>query len=683
LGTAHVLLWFIGLAGIRLGAGRLRKSEKARLQMVDQIRTLSYAVEQNPASIVIADTNGKIEYVNSAFTQTTGYELEKIRGKRISIIKSNIHPPEFYKEMWKTVTSGKTWIGDICNRGQKGDLLWEYLSVSPIKNSKGEITNIVSVKMDDTERKRAKEALWKSEEKFRSISASAQDAIIMKDNDGNISFWNNAAEMIFGYTESEALGKNLHMLLSPKRYHEKNLPAFNEFRKTGQGSLIGTTVEVEAIKKDGSEFPIELSISAVQLDGLWSSIGIIRDMTERKRAEEDLRQAKEVAEDANRSKSEFLATMSHELRTPLNAIIGFSKVLLEGVVGELNKEQKKDVNYILSGGNQLLNLVNDILDISKIEAGKLIIENELLNLNDIIDNVINIVSLPAEKKSLTLDVEYGNDSPLNIFGDAARLQQVILNFVSNAVKFTDNGLVFIKIECRENKENDAIVKVSVKDSGIGIAKEELENIFEKFTQADSSTTRKYGGTGLGLAISKKLVELMGGTIDVSSQPGEGSTFWFELPLKLMNSPAPTEKASEVSENDRIQKRCKERIERVLVVDDNQPNQEIAHRMLNAMGCHVDAVGSGKEAIERVGKISYDLVFMDCQMPGMDGYETTTEIRKSGNNSENLPIIAMTAKAMEGDREKCLEAGMDDYISKPLSLEGLISILNRWGNHSGA
>lgn len=529
----HTFLWIVGLSGVNLGARRLRRSERERREMETQLHKLSHAVEQSPTSVVITDLKGNIEFINAAFSESSGYSSEEAIGKNISILKSGLHGDELFREILDTVHEDRVWRGDICTRKKDGESICELISASPIKTLDGEITNSIFVKIDDVERKRAEEALWKSEEKFRSISASAQDAIIMKDNDGNISFWNNAAEKIFGYKEEEVMGKNLHKLLSPQRYHAVNMPAFEQFRKTGKGNIVGATVEVEALKKDGTEIPIELSISAVKLDGNWNAIGIIRDVTDRKRVEEELKAAKEAAEAASRAKSDFLATMSHELRTPLNAIIGFSEILIDGIEGELTEEQKKDVTCIHSAGNNLLCLVNDILYLSKIEADKLSLENNPFDLRVTLKNIVDVLYPSAAVKGVDLKVEYGEEVPSDVTGDAGRIRQIILNFASNAIKFTDEGSATIRVEHEERTDKEGLYTISVEDTGMGIPEDKLETIFEKFTQADSSITRKHGGTGLGLTISKKLSELMGGTIGVSSVVGKGSIFWCKLPLKYV------------------------------------------------------------------------------------------------------------------------------------------------------
>ncbi|MEK6726565.1 MAG: PAS domain S-box protein [Deltaproteobacteria bacterium] len=527
----HAFLWIVGLSGVNLGARQIRRSERERSEMETQLRKLSHAVEQSPTSMVITDLKGNIEFTNAAFSESSGYSSEEAIGKNVSAIKSGLQSDELFRKILETVHEDRVWRGDICTRKKDGESICELVSASPIKDLDGEITNSLFVKIDDTERKRAEEALWKSEEKFRSISASAQDAIIMKDNDGNISFWNKAAEKIFGYKEDEVMGKNLHKLLSPQRYHEVNMAAFEQFRKTGKGNIIGTIVEVEALKKDGTEIPIELSISAVKLDGNWNAIGIIRDVSDRKRVEKELKAAKEAAEAASSAKSYFLATMSHELRTPLNAIIGFSEILIDGIEGELTKEQKKDVEYIHSAGSNLLGLVNDILDLSKIEAEKLSLENNPFDLRVAVNDIRNVLSPTAAEKGVELKVEFGKGVPTDVEGDSTRITQIILNFTSNAIKFTDKGSVTIRVRHEERTDREGLFIISVEDTGIGIPEDKLETIFEKFTQADSSVTRKHGGTGLGLTITKKLAELMGGTIGVSSKVGRGSIFWCKLPLK--------------------------------------------------------------------------------------------------------------------------------------------------------
>ena len=400
----------------------------------------------------------------------------------------------------------------------------------------------------------------------------------------------------------------------------------------------------------------------------------IRYAIERKRLEYETIAAREAALEAKRTTTEFLANMSHEIRTPLNAMIGATSLLLDT---NLEDAQSEWINMVHTSGESLLALINDILDLSRIEAGSLPIEPIPFNLESVVQEVKDIVAVRAEEKDLQFIVHYPIDVPRDFVGDPGLIRQVLTNLASNAIKFTHKGHVSISIACEEQTEKGAWLRLSVEDTGIGIPQDKLEQIFEKFTQAHTSTARQYGGTGLGLAICHQLVDLMGGTIAVDSRWGEGSTFHFRLQLPVTNQGTSDQVSPSNLGKAEVKPAAKPVNARVLVVEDNVFNQKVAAEMLRKLGCRVDVAANGREAVDMVQTFPYDLVFMDCQMPEMDGYEATAEIRRRDMDAKHIPIIAMTANAMQGDRERCLEAGMDDYVSKPVRMEYLTEILSQF------
>ncbi|NKB98432.1 MAG: response regulator [Pseudomonadales bacterium] len=422
----------------------------------------------------------------------------------------------------------------------------------------------------------------------------------------------------------------------------------------GIGHAIGA-IESAAIAAWGND----LSLIAL---GVVSSVGLASRLSEEK-------VSKELAENEAHAKSEFLANMSHEIRTPLNAIVGFTELLREM---ELGKDQRDYVKRVQTASKSLSGIINDVLDYSKIEAGKLVLENQPMSVTSIFNNMESMFSERAVENDTQLTLHIAEDVPKQIKGDSLRVAQILTNLISNALKFTNNGTVDVSAKVVTQGESETRIRFEVKDTGIGMTPDQQAVLFSPFTQADASTTRKFGGTGLGLAICKQLSELMGGSIALESTSGKGSTFTVELPFhrNLFDERMPT--ASKlISDLTGV---------RALLVEDNTTNQLLAKTMLRKAGADCDVAANGQEALDRLATTAYDVVLMDCQMPVMDGYETTGHIRKTLRMTK-LPIIAMTANALQGDRERCLDAGMDDYITKPIKIADLSLIVKKWVNMS--
>jgi PAS domain S-box-containing protein len=1069
----------------------LQEEIAERRRAEEQLRMFSQAVEQSPASIVITDPTGAIEYVNPLFTRLTGYTLEEAIGKNPRILKSGKVPQEIYQELWETISNGGEWRGELCNKKKNGELYWESASISPVRDTAGAITHFLAVKEDITEPKRAEEALRESEEQFRGLFQDAAEGILVStidtrkfvyanpavcrmlgytegelvqlgvsdihppedlervgaefmaqargektlasalpclrkdgttiyadinasrlvfdgkdcnvgfftditerkraeeaareahealhtlvqaspmailafNSDASVAQWNPAAEHLFGWTASEVTGRPIPMLHEEEREHfqarfakeqrgeesgnievramRKDGTAVDILlssapRRDGRGNLIGSIAVIadnserkraeEALRRsemkfrtlynstsdavmlldekgffdcnqaalaifgcatreefcskrpadvsppeqpcgtnsltlanqriataiekgsnrfewmhkradNGETFPADVLLNAMELDGKPVVQAVVRDISERKRAEEALRRyaselesakavqeenairlrqlvedlgvAKGRAEAASRAKSEFLANMSHEIRTPMNGIIGMTELALDT---HLDSEQREYLQMVKSSSDSLLTVINDVLDFSKIEAGKFELDLIEFNLRDNLKQTIRTLALRAHQNGLELTCEVRPGVPETIIGDPTRLRQIIINLVGNAIKFTSQGEVSVRVELDSHLEDAVGLHFEVIDTGIGISQEEQKAIFAAFTQADGSSTRRHGGTGLGLTISKQLVEMMRGHIWVESEVGRGSVFHFSAPFplgKTTTPPQPTDSITlagipvlVVDDNatnrhilddvlsrwrmkptlasgghaalDLLRKardndepfplvltdahmpemdgftladcirmdskladatimmltsggqrgdaaRCRElgvaayltkpirqaelreailtvlgakpqpqqesplvtrhslrerrRGLRVLVAEDNTVNQQLAVRLLEKRGHTAVVAPNGRRALEELENsdfAGFDVVLMDIQMPEMGGYEATAAIREKEKTTGNhLPIVAMTAHAMKGDEERCLAAGMDGYVSKPLEVEDFFAAI---------
>ncbi len=519
---------------------------------------LSHAVEQSPATVLISDRHGIIEYVNPMFCEKSGYTESEVIGQHTRMLKSGETPEPVYEELWQTITRGRTWRGEFVSRRKNGGRYWESVAISPIRDSHGATTHYVAIKEDISERK--------------------------------------------------LFEKQLHL-------------------------------------------------------------------------------AREAAEQANRAKGDFLANMSHEIRTPMNAIIGLGHLALQT---DLTEKQRDYLTKIQASATSLLRIINDILDVSKIESGKLIVEIAPFSLERVLDHVRAINGQRAAGKDLDLIVTRAPDVPDMLRGDAVRLGQVLTNLVNNAVKFTNQGQVEVSIDVESLDDQTAKLRFAITDTGIGITNEQVKRLFKAFSQADASTTRKYGGSGLGLVISQNLVKLMGGTITVDSTPDQGTTFAFTLSFgraegeQLVDIAVNPDSAfpdvgmitaGTGAEPDAADAQPM-RGAKVLLVEDNEINMQVARELLEVHGLTVVCAHNGMEALHALEGETFDLVLMDVQMPELDGYQATRRIREEPHLAK-LPVIALTAHAMESEREKCLAAGMDGYLAKPIDPDKLIETLNQW------
>ena len=467
----------------------------------------------------------------------------------------------------------------------------------------------------------------RSQEQLKLITDSARDAVIMIDPEDAITFWNPAAVAIFGYTREEIMGCQLHEVIVPEQYRAAHQGALPRFQQTGEGGAINQTLELTALRKGGEEFPIAISLASVHLGDGWHAVAILRDITEQKRSEADLQEARFAAEAADRAKSEFLANMSHEIRTPMNAIVGFTDLLHDT---SLDADQRDYVGSVRTAAAALVALINDILDFSKVEAGRLELEVAPFRLRDVVFDVADLLRDNAARRGLEFIVDVAEDVPDGLRGDALRLRQVLVNLLNNAMKFTEHGQVVLEIRNDAAPGAPGRLRFAVSDTGIGIAVEAQNKLFEAFTQADTSTSRRFGGTGLGLSLSRRLVELMGGQIGVESVEGEGSTFAFDACLECDDQAH--ERAWPTLENLRGQY--------LLLAVQHPLRQQVLRRQADKLGLQVSAAADGAAATTCLtaggGSPPIDLCVVDADLPGLTGDPVVT--LRSAAGDMDLPII---------------------------------------------
>jgi PAS domain S-box-containing protein len=523
------------------------------------------------------------------------------------------------------------------------------------------------------------------EDRHRSIVENASDFIFTTDLAGRLTSFNPAGERLTGYAKAAALQMSLRdLIVTTERDGAFLNPGAHPADRT-------VTFQGQLKTRDGRLVWIETNSRLVYTGGQPAGVlGVVRDISERKQVEEEMKRARDAAESATRAKSEFVANMSHEVRTPMNAVLGMCNLLLDT---PLNSTQRDFAETIRHGAEALLNVLNDILDFSKMEARRLQLEMVDFDLRRVLEGTAALMRPRAADKGLSITIEVPADLPCAVRGDPGRVRQVVMNLLGNAVKFTERGQITLSARLESQSADLRVYRVEVVDTGMGLSPEQQARLFQPFSQADTSTTRRFGGTGLGLAISKQIVELLGGQCGVRSRLGAGSTFWFTMqlaPAEALPEPSPTlppapshEPPSPAPAPQPPEPRAAVVASalRVLVAEDNAINQRVVLMQLNNLGYRAEAVGNGAEALKALEESTYDVILMDCQMPEMDGMEATRRIRQ-GTTQPNIPIIALTADAMHGARERCLAAGMNDYLSKPIRIADLRVALERHSHHIG-
>jgi len=814
---------------------------------------LQSAIDQGVEGLALLDQNGRYTYINRAHAAMYGYTVDELMGQTWKILYSKDQLAYIDESCLLHLRDSGTWQGELVGLRKDGTSFPVEISLSLLLNKDQTSAGLVGTCRDITERKRA-------EERFRLVVETTPNGMIMIDTSGKIVLVNQLTESLFGFSRAELIGQPIEVLIPPRFRTDHPHHRSDYVHAANPDPVMGKGRELWGLHKDGHEIPIEVGLNPIETQEGRFILSSIVDITQRKAAEKQILKNSQDLEEKNKelvlardqalaaaqSKSQFLATMSHEIRTPLNGVIGMTDLLMGT---GLNVDQHEMVETVKHSGEFLLTLINDILDFSKIDAGKLDLELIDFDLRTAVDEVLDILVERASQKNLELIGLIYATTPLQLRGDPGRIRQILFNLIGNAIKFTQEGEIVVDVSVVKSDTDTTTLRFAVTDTGIGITPETQQKLFESFTQADSSTTRKFGGTGLGLAICKQLVTLMNGEIGVISEQGDGSTFWFTIPFAhSSSSPTPLSNATlqgrrlcivesndtirfllqhyaqswgmacEVAQNGHegfalLQQHAKgeqsfdiaildhtlsetiqedglslaKRIRQnpqisyiplilltafgkrgegklaqhagfsgyltkpirhqqlqqclqmilgnnqqipsstshtstlitrhtveeaqahtqahILLAEDNIVNQKVAVRMLQKIGYRVDVVENGQEAVRAVSRTSYDLVLMDCQMPEMDGLEATRKIREAENvkrkvldvgndakepnspdalrlTSNHVPIIALTANALYGDRESCLEAGMDDFLTKPVRIEELGAMISKWLPHPG-
>jgi len=527
----------------------------------------------------------------------------------------------------------------------------------------------------------ARRALEANEARIRKIVDIALDAVVTTDDRGLVTGWNPQAEQIFGWKSAEVIGQYLTNTIIPPRYREAHERGLLRYAQTGTGPVLNKRIEIAALDRTGREFPIELSITPMHLDGKTIFSAFLRDITERKQAEDKLRRAQTAAESASRAKTEFLANMSHELRTPLNAIMGTTDLLLKT---SLTSEQRQCALMSQRSSRALLRLVNDVLDLAKIEAGTVRMETAPFDLKELLERTERLMELRRHRRDVALTLTMAADVPAQLEGDGFRLQQILLNLLGNALKFTEKGSVSLTVSRDNTHAQRPRLRFTVSDTGIGIPADHLEHIFDRFTQVDSGDSRKYSGTGLGLSICKQLTQLMEGTIQVASELGKGSTFTVTLPFSTTApavvdcAPQGTCDASPAAARARTEAQPSTPLT-LLLVDDSPEIGQLAALYLKGLPYRLDRAADGPSAIQQFQIHRYSLIFLDLQMPGMDGYATARAIRawEEAQGTLRTPIIALTADVLGPAKERSLQAGCTGFIGKPFLQTTFLEAIQRY------
>jgi len=619
----------------------------------------------NSALIVSrTDTNGKITFVNDMFTKISGYSEEELIGKSHNVVRHPQNSGYLFKDLWDTIKEKKNWHGSFANLAKDGSTYHVDTHIFPLLNKEDEVEEYMAIRQDITDVINAKEA-YKREFAFSEMLFNNDESIIVVIKDNKMVRMNNSFFKFFPYDDLEIFLSYNDCICDLFLEEDGFLQASFEGKEWFTDALLNPydVHKAKMIDKYSVERIYTVKVNEVYFDESEYIVATLSDITE-------LENARIKAEHAEAMQAIFLANMSHEIRTPMNGILGFSELLLKS---ELEDTQRKHVDIINNSAGNLLNIINDILDFSKVESGNVVLEHIEIDFLKELDYVYELLKSLADKKSVNLVKKIDINLPQCIISDSTKLKQILTNLISNAIKFTkESGTVTIQVELLESQRLKDKVRFSIHDTGIGIPEDKLEKIFNVFSQADESTTREYGGTGLGLSISKSFVNSFGGELSVESVVGEGSVFFFELEFETCDTIF-FEADDEILSEDEIIKQAKLH---VLVAEDNATNRLLMESVLSDYDVNVSFAVNGEIAVDKLKDNNYDIVFMDINMPVMDGIEATKYIRE---RYEYVPIVALTANTLEADQNKFYEIGMDDFLAKPLNMDELKRILVHYSN----
>ncbi len=610
------------------------------------------------------DGDWTLLFATDAMADITGYAAEELVLNRTLSYGSLVHPDDRMMlscTVEDAILGRKPFALQYRIRHRDGSLRWVSGQGQPIFDADGRLLHLDGALFDHTE-------IVAAEERFRILFQQASDGHLLMGPDGIIDC-NDAAALILGYAGRASLLGLSPVTLSPPlqpdgRVSERKSPEMEAIaHETGYNRFEWTYRHV-----DGGDVLIEATLTPVQLGGQTVLLEVWHDIGQRKKIEAELTAARDIAERANATKSDFLAMMSHEIRTPMNAIIGMSGLLLDSTLSE---GQRRFAKVLRESAESLLTIINDVLDVSKLEAGRLRLENIEMNLALLLSGIEEVCAFEARDRGLDFAVTMTPGTPRAVIGDPTRLRQILLNLVGNAIKFTERGRVLLAVSAEAEDAIGVSLRFTITDTGIGVDPAVRGLLFQKFSQADQTTTRRFGGTGLGLAICKELVGLMGGDIGFESEPGRGSRFWFIATFRRSEAALPDVPVARPAAKSEAP-RCN-----ILLVEDNPANQLLATTLLRRAGHQVDVAENGADAVEAVTRTRYDVVLMDERMPRMDGVEATRLIRLLPGDAARVPIVALTGNALQGDRERLLAAGMDDYLSKPIDPAKLLQAISEW------